>query len=98
MKIKDLREMTSEELVSRRRELKQDALSSRIQQASGQLENPARLKALRREVARMESIISERRLNLTPQKSAAAKPAKAAAAPKAKAVKAPRKKTTKAAE
>ena len=60
MKIKELREQTVEELNSRARELKMEALNLRLQQQSGQLENPARLKLIRREVARIETILSER--------------------------------------
>lgn len=62
MKIKELRESTVEELSSRRRELKQEALNLRIQQSTGggQLENPARLTQIRKEVARIATIITER--------------------------------------
>ncbi|MBE7497390.1 MAG: 50S ribosomal protein L29 [Verrucomicrobiaceae bacterium] len=60
MKIKELRESTVEELSARRRELKQEALNLRIQQQSGQLENPSRLKLIRREIARIETIITDR--------------------------------------
>jgi len=60
MKIKELREMTVEELGARRRELRQEMLNLRVQQQLGQLENPARLHQLRREVARIETIVTER--------------------------------------
>lgn len=62
MKIKELRESSVEELSTRRRELKQEALNLRIQQSTGggQLENPARLTHIRREIARIETIITER--------------------------------------
>ena len=60
MKIKELREQTVEELNSRARELKMEALNLRLQQQSGQLENPTRLKLIRREVARIETILVER--------------------------------------
>ncbi|MFM2178268.1 MAG: hypothetical protein RL015_2366 [Verrucomicrobiota bacterium] len=60
MKIKELREMTVEELGARRRELRQEMLNLRVQQQIGQLENPTRLKQLRREVARIETIVTER--------------------------------------
>lgn len=98
MKIDQLREQTSEELVRKTRELKQDMLNMRIQQASGQLENPSRLKLLRREVARIETIISERRLNISIDKSAPKKVKAAkteAAAPAKKAAKKAAKKTAK---
>lgn len=60
MKTKELRELTVEELAVRRRELKHETISLRVQQQSGQLENPSRLRSVRREVARIETIISER--------------------------------------
>ncbi|MBX7209910.1 MAG: 50S ribosomal protein L29 [Verrucomicrobiaceae bacterium] len=60
MKIKELRELTVEELSTKRREIKHEMLNMRVQQQSGQLENPARLRLLRRDVARIETIISER--------------------------------------
>ena len=41
MKIKELRELSKDELVARRSELKKQALDSRVQQAGGQLENTA---------------------------------------------------------
>jgi len=61
-KITEIRELTTEELTSRLRDLKQEALNLRLQQATGQLENTARRKHVRREVARVQSILSERRL------------------------------------
>ncbi|MEQ1749587.1 MAG: 50S ribosomal protein L29 [Prosthecobacter sp.] len=60
MKIKELREMTVEELGARRRELRQEMLNLRVQQQIGQLENPSRIMTLRREVARIETIVTER--------------------------------------
>lgn len=60
MKIKDLREMTTEELATKRRELKHEMLNLRVQQQSGQLENPARLHLIRKDVARIETILSQR--------------------------------------
>ena len=70
MKIKELRESTVEELSARRRELKQEALNLRIQQQSGQLENPSRFKLIRREIARIETIITDRSRAATVQKAA----------------------------
>jgi large subunit ribosomal protein L29 len=64
MKIKELRELSKDELVARRNELKKQALDSRVQQVGGQLENTAIFRALRKEVAHIETILSERRLNI----------------------------------
>lgn len=73
MKIVELRELTSEELLTRRRDLKHETLNLRVQQQSGQLENPARIRTVRREVARIESILRERELKAS--QSAAEQPA-----------------------
>jgi large subunit ribosomal protein L29 len=59
MKIKDIREQSVESLAESRRSLKQEMLNLRIQQRSGQLENPSRLRALRRNVARIETVLKE---------------------------------------
>ena len=48
--------------MARLRDLKQESLTLRLQQATGQLENTARRKLVRREVARVQTTLSERRL------------------------------------
>ena len=60
MKFKDILEMTSDELLTKKRDLRQESLHLRLQQQSGQLEQPSRLKLLRREVARIETVLSQR--------------------------------------
>lgn len=60
MKFKEIKELSSEELVTKKRELRQENLHLRLQQQSGQLEQPSRLRLLRREVARVETVLSER--------------------------------------
>jgi len=60
-KVKDLRECSADELALQLRELKQEALHLRLQQATGQLENSARIRIVRREVARILTIISGRK-------------------------------------
>jgi large subunit ribosomal protein L29 len=60
MKIKELRELSIDELGAKRRELMHEMLNLRIQQQSGQLENPSRIKILRRDVARIETILTGR--------------------------------------
>ena len=60
MKFKDIKEMSSDELQTKKRDLRQESLHLRLQQQSGQLEQPSRLKLLRRDVARIETVLSER--------------------------------------
>ncbi|MDF1825911.1 MAG: 50S ribosomal protein L29 [Verrucomicrobiales bacterium] len=57
----ELRELSVDELATRRRELKEEALNLRVQKESGQLENPSRLRDIRREVARIETLLTEKR-------------------------------------
>lgn len=61
MKIKEIRDLNVEELANRKRDLKQEAFHLRLQQQSGQLERPSELRSIRREVARIETVVSERR-------------------------------------
>ena len=60
MKIKEIRELSSDELTKRKRDLRQESFNLRMQQAGGQMERPSRLRDIRREVARVETILSER--------------------------------------
>mgnify|MGYP003579688751 CR=1 FL=1 len=48
---KDIKELSAEELTVRLRDLKQEALNLRLQKATGQLENPARIRQVRRQTA-----------------------------------------------
>ena len=60
-KFKEIAELSSDELQSRLQELKQEALTLRIQQATGQLENPARRRMVRREIARVMTTLNQRK-------------------------------------
>jgi large subunit ribosomal protein L29 len=60
MKIKDIKELSVTELGARRRELKEEVFHLRIQQQSGQLEKPSQLRTLRREVARLETVLTQK--------------------------------------
>ena len=56
MKVNELKEMTMEELDQQLVEIKKEQFNLKLQQVSGQLENPARMKELRRSVARIRTI------------------------------------------
>lgn len=60
MKIKEIVEMSTDELQTKKRDLRQESLHLRLQQQSGQLEQPSRLRLLRRDVARIETVLSKR--------------------------------------
>lgn len=58
MKISEIKELTAKELLSRKRELREEIFHLRVQQQSGQLEKPHMLHALRRNIARIETVLS----------------------------------------
>jgi large subunit ribosomal protein L29 len=60
MKMKELHELAMDELLTKRRDLRQESLHLRLQQQSGQLEQPSRLRLLRRDLARIETELSRR--------------------------------------
>lgn len=60
MKIKEARDLTVKELLTRKRELQHEALNLRIQQQGGQLERPHMLKEIRKNIARIETTITEK--------------------------------------
>ncbi len=55
---KEIAEKTLEELLADGRNLRQEKFNLRLQQASAQLEKPARLRTLRRDIARIETRIT----------------------------------------
>ncbi len=58
MKISELKDLTQIELAVKSRDLRQELFNLRLQQASSQLEKPARLRTLRRDIARVETQMS----------------------------------------
>ena len=65
MKMSELKDMTLVELMAKGRDLRQEIFNLRLQQASAQLEKPARLHTLRRDIARIETRISQLRHKAT---------------------------------
>ena len=65
MKAKELRDLNSEELIVKLNDFKSELFSLRFQLATGQLENTARIKMVKRDIARVKTILAERKLNET---------------------------------
>jgi len=61
-KAKPIRELSADELRLQLRELKQEALNLRLQKATGQLENSARIRQVRRETARIMTAVTAKAL------------------------------------
>lgn len=60
MKAKELLELSNDDLLLKRKELKMDNFNMRLQQQLGQLEKPHRIRENRKEVARIETILTQR--------------------------------------
>ena len=63
VKTKDLRAMSLDELEAKLVECKKEQFNLRIQQSTGQLQNTAQLAKVRKEVARINTLITERKKN-----------------------------------
>jgi len=60
MKAVELRELSADELEAKSADLRGDLFNMKVKHATGQLENTARLKQLRREIARAETVLREK--------------------------------------
>ena len=70
MRAEDIRELTDDEIESRIAELAEERFRLRIRGATQTLEDPLRLRALRKDVARLKTILRQRQLAATPSRAA----------------------------
>ncbi len=59
-RVKDLRDLSGEELLAKASDLKKDMFNLRVQQAMGQIENPMRLRLLRKDIAKTKTVLKEK--------------------------------------
>ena len=62
MKPKEIRELTDAEAQAKLRDLRQELFNLRLQQQTARLERPSRIREVRRDMARIETILRERQL------------------------------------
>ncbi|MGM0877607.1 MAG: 50S ribosomal protein L29 [Bacillota bacterium] len=62
MKANDIRDLTTAELEQKVKSLKEELFNLRFQLATGQLENTARIREVRKSIARMKTVIREREI------------------------------------
>jgi large subunit ribosomal protein L29 len=60
MKAAELRELTSDELRSKEHDLRKELFNLRFRQATGEIENPMRIRAIRKDIARVLTLIGEK--------------------------------------
>ena len=61
MNASEMRDLSIEELVSKEQELRNELFNSRVKKSTGQLENTAKLGTLRKQIARAETLLREKR-------------------------------------
>ena len=61
MKFAELQDLTPQELTARGNDIRRELFNLRLQKASAQLEKTARLRTLRRDLARIETALTQRR-------------------------------------
>jgi large subunit ribosomal protein L29 len=62
MKIKEIKALSDTELQNKVQDLRRESLNLRIQQQSGQIEKPSRLREIRRTIARSQTVLNERKI------------------------------------
>ncbi|OPY69028.1 MAG: 50S ribosomal protein L29 [Syntrophorhabdaceae bacterium PtaU1.Bin034] len=63
MKAKQLRELTTEELLKKKKDLKEEVFNLRFQHSTGQLENTSRMRLAKKDIARIELVLHEKASN-----------------------------------
>ena len=60
MKVNELRDKSNDELQTRERELSEQLFKLRFQRATGRMENPSKMREVRREIARIKTLLNEK--------------------------------------
>ena len=63
MKAKEITALTTAEMLDKEKQYKEELFNLRFQQATGQLENTARLKQVRKNIARVKTVLRQQELN-----------------------------------
>jgi large subunit ribosomal protein L29 len=75
MKVRELRDKSDSELIEQERDLREELFNLRFQHATGQLENTMALVRVKRDIARVKTILRERELAREREREASAGPA-----------------------
>ena len=62
MKVNEIRNLTTDEIVAKIKETKEELFNLRFQQATGNLEKPSKIRELRHQIARLKTVVREREL------------------------------------
>ncbi len=65
MKIQDIRDLSMQELETKIKDLKEELFNLRFQNATNQLDNPMRIASVKKDIARVKTVLKEKELGIT---------------------------------
>ena len=65
MKIQDIRDLSVQELETKIKDLKEELFNLRFQNATNQLDNPMRIASVKKDIARVKTVLKEKELGIT---------------------------------
>lgn len=77
MKTSEIRELSDKERLDKTRDFQEEMFNLKFQLATGKIENPSRLRTLRRDIARIKTVVKELRAGKAEKEAAAGKGSKA---------------------
>lgn len=70
MKIQDIRELSTQELEDKVKNLKQELFNLRFQNATNQLDNPSRIVSVKKDIARVKTVLKEKEIGINADRNA----------------------------
>ncbi len=70
MKIQDIRDLSTQELEDKIKDLKEELFNLRFQNATNQLENPVRIKSVKKDIAKVKTVLKEKELGINTSQNA----------------------------
>ena len=70
MKIQDIRELSAQELEDKVKNLKQELFNLRFQNATNQLDNPSRIVSVKKDIARVKTVLKEKEIGINADRKA----------------------------
>ena len=70
MKIQDIRELSAQELEDKVKNLKQELFNLRFQNATNQLDNPSRIVSVKKDIARVKTVLNEKEIGINADRNA----------------------------
>ena len=70
MKIQDIRDLSTQELEEKIKDLKEELFNLRFQNATNQLDNPSRIVSVKKDIARVKTVLKEKEIGINADRNA----------------------------